>query len=152
MLLIFSTADTIYSDYRLALIWGAVIVVVTLIALGYANVGTQSEVRPVTAIKIGVASYVFFALVAYNANYANFIKAEISSQEVKMEFTGDWYKPTVIQREQIKEVRFGNPGKGDRTCYIKFVTQDDQVYRSANTEGKVCKEYRAQIVALMKLQ
>lgn len=152
MLLTFANADDVYADYVAVLAWGAFVVVATIITLGAANKGARSEVRTSTAIRIGCFAYLLLVVVSYRATYGSFIKVDISADEARLHFAGSLYHSTLLKREQIKEVIFGFPGKGEpKSCYLKFITTSGDSYRSAATEGKVCKDYRAQINALMKI-
>ncbi len=150
MLLTFATPDDVFAEYATVLAWGALIVVVTIIVLGAANKGTKSEVRPSTAIKIGCFAFLLLAIVSYTELYGSFIEAEISGDGARLTFAGPFYDPVVIKRERIGDVLVDYPGKGQpHSCYIKFVTDTGDSYRSATKEGTACNEYRAQIHALM---
>jgi hypothetical protein len=152
MLLTFATADDVYAEYVTVMIWGLIVIVLTIIALGAANKGSPSEVRTSTAIRIGIFSYLLLAIVSYQATYGSFIGADIGEHEARLYFAGSLYRSTILKREQIREVLVGFPGKGTpHSCYIKFNTISGESYRSAAKEGKVCTDYRAQIRALMKL-
>lgn len=152
MLLTFATADDVFADYVSVLVWGGLVVVVTLITLGAANKGSPSEVRTSTAIKIGCFAYLLLVVASYRETYGSFTEVEISEHEARLYFAGSLYHSTILKREQIKEVLFGFPGKWTpHSCYIKFNTTSGESYRSATKEGKVCVDYRAQIQALMKL-
>ena len=152
MLLTFSTADDVFADYAIVLVWGAFVVVLTIITLGAANKDSRSEIRTSTAVKIGCFAYLLLMIVSYRATYGSFIEADISADEARLSFAGTLYHPTILKREQIKEVVFGFPGKGEpKSCYLKFITTSGESYRSAATEGKACKDYRAQIYALMRI-
>ena len=152
MLLTFATADDVFAEYATVLAWGALIVVVTIIVLGAANKGTRSEVRTSTAIKIGCFAYLLLAIVSYIELYGSFVKAEISDHQARLYFAGSLYHTTLLEREQIKEVQVGYPGKGEPdSCYIRFITDSGDSYRSAIKEGKVCDDYQAEIRELMNL-
>ena len=152
MLLTFATADDVFADYAAVLVWGALVVVLTIITLGAANKDSPSAVRTSTAVKIGCFAYLLLMVASYRATYGSFIEAEISADEARLSFAGTLYRPAILKREQIREVVFGFPGKGEpRSCYLKFITTSGESYRSAATEGKACKDQRAQILVLMKI-
>lgn len=151
MLLTFASADDLYADYLSVLAWGVVVVVITVITLGAANKGTQSEVPISTAIKIGCFAYLLLMIASYRETYGSFIGADIGANGVRLSFAGSLYHPVLLGREQIREVLAGSPGRGSsRSCYLKFITTSGDVYRSAPTAGTGCKEQRAQIDALLK--
>lgn len=151
MLLTFATAEDVFADYASVLVWGAFVVVVAIIVLGAANKGSPSEVTTSTAIKIGCLAYLLLLVASYRETYGSFIQAEISADEARLTFAGTLYHPTILKREQIKEVLFGFPGKGKpHSCYLKFITTSGASYRSATTEGTDCKDQRSRIQGLMK--
>ena len=151
MLMTFSTADDVYADYVSVLVWGAVVVVLTLITLGAANKGTISEVRTSTAIKIGCFAYLLLMVASYRETYGSFIEADISADGVRLSFAGPLYHSTLLKREQVREILYGFPGKGKpHSCYLKFVTTSGTSYRSAPLEGTSCKDKPAQIYELLK--
>jgi hypothetical protein len=153
VLLTFSTSDELFAEYVSVLAWGVLVVVVTLFTLGAANKDSPSEVRTSTAIKIGCFAYLLLMGAAYRETYGSFIGADISSDAARLHFSGGLYQSTLLERRQIREVVAGFPGRGTPdTCYIKFITTSGKEYRSAPTTGTACKEQRAQINALMKLQ
>lgn len=151
MLLSFSTADEVFADYLSVLVWGVIVVGVTLVTLGAANKGSPSEVRTSTAIKIGCFAYLLLMVASYRESYGSFIGADIGAGEVRLEFAGALYHPVLLEREEIREVLAGFPGRGKpHSCYIKFVTTSGNTYRSAPTAGTACNEQRVQILALLK--
>lgn len=151
MLLTFASADDLYADYLSILGWGVLVVVITIITLGAANKGTQSEVSTSTAIKIGCFAYLLLMVASYRETYGSFIGADISENGAKLSYAGSLYHSTLLKREQIREVLAGSPGRGNsHSCYIKFITTSGDVYRSAPTAGTGCKEQREQIIALLK--
>lgn len=153
MLLTLATANDVYADFVTVMGWGALIIVVTMVMLGFINKGTTSEIRPATSIRIGVFAYLLLAAISYRATYGRFITADITAREARLHFAGTLYRATTLEREQIKEVTYGYPGKGEaRSCYITFVTTSGGSYRSAPTEGNACKDYCAQISSLMGIQ
>ena len=132
MLLTFATAGDVYADFVAVLAWGVFLVAGTIIILGMANKGTPSEVPPSTAIKIGAFAYLLLVIVTYRETYGSFIAADISAQEARLSFAGSLYHSTTLKREQIKDVLFGYPGKGEpQSCYIKFITTSGESYRSS---------------------
>ncbi len=153
MLLTFAGADDAYADYVSVLVWGVVVVVGTIIVLGAANKGSPSEVSVSTAVKIGCFAYLLLVIVSYREIFGRFIEADISPNEARLHFAGSIYHSTTLKREQIKEVLFGFPGRGNpNSCYLKFVTKSDEIIRSAPIKGTACKDQRAQISALMSLE
>jgi hypothetical protein len=134
------------------LTWGLIVVVGTIIILGAANKGSQSEVRTFTAIKIGCFAYLLLAIAAYRETYGSFIGADISADAVTLHFAGALYPSVTLEREQVREVLFGFPGRGEpHSCYLKFITTSDETYRSAPTQGTACKDQQMQVNVLMKL-
>lgn len=151
MLLTFATTDDVFADYAAVMVWGALIVVVTIITLGAANKDSPSAVRTSTAVQIGCFAYLLLAIASYRETYGSFIEADISADGARLSFAGALYHPAVLKREEIKEVIFGFPGKGKpHRCYLKFITTSGASYRSAATEGTSCKDQREQIYALIK--
>ena len=152
MLLTFATAAEVDADFISVLVWGAIVVVVTIIVLAAATKESPSAVSTSSAVKIGCFAFLLLAIVSYRASYGSFIAADIGADEARLSFAGSLYHPVILKREQIGEVLFGYPGKGEaKSCYLEFVTTSGEHYRSATTAGKACQDYRAQIKALMKL-
>lgn len=153
MLLTFASADQVQADYVSVLGWGAFVIIVTMVILGYANKGTQSEIGIASSVKLGVLFFLLLAIVSYRATYGSFIQADIGEHEARLSFAGSLYHTAILDREQIREVRVGYPGKGEhRSCYIEFVTTSDESHRSSATEGKACEGYRVQVNALMRIR
>jgi hypothetical protein len=133
--------------------WGVVVIVITIITLQAANKGAKSEVPLSIAIKIGLFAYALLMIAAYRETYGNFIGADISADGARLHFAGGMYQSTLLERAQIAEVAVGFPGRGTpTTCYIKFVTISGKEFQSAPTAVTACKDQRAQINELMKLQ
>jgi hypothetical protein len=152
MLLTFASADDVRADYVSVLIWGLIVVVGTIIILGAANKGSPSEVKTSTAIKIGCFAYLLLVVASYRETYGSFIGANIGADAATLHFAGTLYPSVTLEREQVKKVLFGFPGRGaQHSCYLKFVTTSGETYRSAPTKGTACKDQQAQVNALMKL-
>jgi hypothetical protein len=153
MLLTFASADEVYADYVSVLAWGVIVVIGTIITLGAAQKGSPSEVPLSTAIKIGCFAYLLLVIVSYRETVGSFIEADITANEARMHFAGSIYHSTTLKREQIKEVLFGFPGRGNpHSCYLKFITNSDEIFRSVPTAGTACKDQSARIYALMNLE
>ncbi len=153
MLLTFASADQVYADYLSVLAWGALVIAGVMVTLAYANEGTQSEIGTASSVKLGIFFFLLLSIVSYPATYGRFLQADVSEHEARLYFAGSLYHTTVLEREQVAEVRFGFPGKGvHKSCYIEFVTTSGESYRSAPTEVKACKDYREQIVGRMRIR
>jgi hypothetical protein len=150
--LTFATANDVFADYAGVLVWGAVVIVLTIIVLGAANKDTPSEVSLATATKIGLFAYALLAVVSYRTLYGNFISAEIDENSARFYFDGALSHSTTLKRDEIKDVLYATPGKTKPySCYLKFTTRSGDEYRSATTPGDACKEQRNQIISLLRL-
>jgi hypothetical protein len=152
MLLTFATADAVYADFGESLMVGTLVLVLTIITTWVASRKPPSIVRTSSIFQIGGIACLILLVVVYNSTYGRFIGAEVGENEARLSFAGSHLHTTILKREQIESVLFGFPGKGEpSSCYLKFITKSGESYRSATTEGKVCKDYQAQIRALMKI-
>ena len=152
MLLTFATSDAVRADFGESLTVGMLVLVLMIITTWVASRNSPAVVRTSSIFQIGGIACLILLVVAYNSTYGRFIGAEVSENEARLSFAGPHFHTTILKREQIESVLFGFPGKGEpRSCYLKFITKSGESYRSATTEGKVCKDYRAQICALMKI-
>ncbi len=151
MMLTFTTADQIKSEYLSILGWGGLVIVLTIVVLQAANKGAKSEVPLSTAIKMGLFAFALLMVASYRETYGNFTGADISAESARLDYSGGLYQSILLERKDIKEVVAGFPGRGTpESCYIKFLTTSGKEYQSAPTAGTACAEKRVQINALMK--
>lgn len=101
----------------------------------------------------GLAVFGCLLSFAYWSSYGRFVAAEVSGSGVKLQYVGPFGGEIVLQRDSIRNVLFGLPGKVSTSCYIKIEQKSGESYRSASVYGRaeVCKGIRQQMLVTLAL-
>lgn len=124
---------------------------VTLVMAGAFLLLARSQGRKLYLWPVVLLAMVALLVVAwrsYDATYARFIEADVSTSGLRLRFAGANVKDVTIYPGAIDSVSFGLPGKSDRQCYIRVLLKNGDSYRSSVIDQKPadCKKLRQEIV------
>ncbi|MBK7616641.1 MAG: hypothetical protein IPJ08_20080 [Burkholderiales bacterium] len=125
------------------------IVLLIAAALLYVALGPQQRPRIRTLFVVWMATAAISIALVRSSYLSEFTESSIQGHQVTLRFANQAGRTTIIPAKDVRDVLFGLPDKGSRTCYIRLELKDGTSFRSVAKKmpSESCKALRSEYLS-----